>query len=89
MTKIIERLQAHYELQDLPMGKVYRWCPESVVVKCSCSNREVFSAARTPLCSRCGADHTDITQEVLEARPKDKVDHPWRSIQPYTPTLGT
>jgi hypothetical protein len=89
VTKIIERLQAHYEVQDLQMGKVYRWCPESVVVECSCGNRETFGAARTPLCSRCGADHTHITQEVLEARPEDTVEHPWRSLQPYTLSPGT
>ncbi len=89
MVKVIGRVHAHYEVQDLEMGKVYRWCPEKVVVECSCGNRETFSASRTPLCSRCGADHTDITQEVLEARPEDKVDHPWRSLQPFTLTLGT
>ena len=89
MVKVIERVDAHYEVQDLEMGKVYRWCPEKVVVECSCGNRETFSASRPPLCSRCGADHTDITQEVLEACPEDKVDHPWRSLQPFTLSLGT
>ena len=33
-TKVIERIEAHYEVQDVEMGKVYRWCPESVVVEC-------------------------------------------------------
>ena len=87
--KVLERREGHYETQDVSFGKVYRWCPESVVVECSCGNRETFSASRIPLCSRCGADHTDITQDVLQARPEDKVDHPWRSLQPYALTPGT
>ena len=32
--KIIERVEAHYEIQDVEMGKVYRWCPESIMVRC-------------------------------------------------------
>ena len=35
MTKLLERLEAHYEVEDVEMGKVYRWCPE----------RELFSNA--------------------------------------------
>jgi hypothetical protein len=26
-TKVLERLEAHYEVEDVEMGKVYRWCP--------------------------------------------------------------
>ena len=37
--KIIERVKAHYEVQDVEMGKVYRWCPESVVIECGCGKR--------------------------------------------------
>ena len=39
MTKVIERVEAHYEVQDVEMGKVYRWCPESIVVRCGCGER--------------------------------------------------
>ena len=37
--KIIERVEAHYEIQDVEMGKVYRWCPESIMVRCGCGER--------------------------------------------------
>jgi hypothetical protein len=36
---VIERAEAHYEVQDVEMGKVCRWCPESIVVRCGCGER--------------------------------------------------
>jgi hypothetical protein len=30
MATVIERVEAHYEVQDVEMGKVYRWCPANV-----------------------------------------------------------
>ena len=39
VAKIIERVKAHYEIQDVEMGKVYRWCPESIMVRCVCGER--------------------------------------------------
>jgi hypothetical protein len=43
--KIIERVEAHYEIQDVEMGKVYRWCPESIVVRCVCGERLSLTVA--------------------------------------------
>lgn len=28
VAKVIERLGARYEIQELNFGKVYKWCPE-------------------------------------------------------------
>jgi hypothetical protein len=39
LAKLIEKVEAGYEIQDVEMGKVYRWCPESVVVRCGCGKR--------------------------------------------------
>jgi hypothetical protein len=39
VTQVIERVKAHYEVQEVEMGTVYRWCPESVVVRCGCGKR--------------------------------------------------
>jgi hypothetical protein len=87
---VIERLQAHYEIEDLPMGKVYRWCPQRVAVECNCGEQLTLSAFRTTSCGECGADHASLVEEVvLDARGQDKGDHPWRSLQPYTPMPGT
>jgi hypothetical protein len=87
MVKLIERVQAHYEVQDLEMGKVYKWCPERALVECTCGEQLTLSAFKTT-CPECGTDHADIVEEVLVARQEDKGDHPWRYLQPYTPTRG-
>jgi Zn finger protein HypA/HybF involved in hydrogenase expression len=87
MVKVIERVEAHYEVQDLEMGKVYRWCPGTAMVECACREELTLRAFNTT-CPECGADHADIVEEVLEARAEDEGDHPWRYLQPYTPTRG-
>lgn len=87
--RVIERVRGHYEVQDVEMGKIYKWRPESVVVECECGEELTLSALRTT-CDECAADHGAIVGEVLEVRPEDKVDHPWRSLRPYyEPTRGT
>jgi Zn ribbon nucleic-acid-binding protein len=91
MAKVIERLEAHYEVQDLEMGKVYMWRPESIVVECEeCGKKPTLTVSKDT-CGECGADHRAIVEEVLETRPKEEqeVDHPWRSLRPYyTPASG-
>jgi hypothetical protein len=87
VTKLLERLEAHYEVEDVEMGKVYRWCPERAVLECTCGEALTLSAFKTT-CPECGADHAPLVEEVLEARPEDEGDHPWRYLQPYTPTRG-
>ena len=92
VAKVIERVYAHYEVQDVPMGKVYRGRPESVVVECECGKNATLIASEAT-CGGCGTDHRAIAEEVLEARPEgdeEKVEHPWRSLRPYyAPTRGT
>ena len=85
--KVIEHVQAHYEVQDVEMGKVYRWRPESVVVECTCGEQLSLSVFETT-CPECGADHAAIVEEMLVVRPADEGDHPWRSLQPHTPMRG-
>jgi hypothetical protein len=34
VVRIIARFEAHYEVEEVEMGTVYRWCPESVVGEC-------------------------------------------------------
>ncbi len=88
-TKVLERLVAHYEVQDVPMGKVYRWCPGRVLVECNCGETPTLAASATS-CGKCGEDHASLVQEVLAPRPEEqeKIEHPWRYLQPHTPTRG-
>ena len=86
MAKVIERVQAHYEVRDVEMGKVYRWRPESVVVECEeCGENQTLSAFKHA-CEECGTDHRPLVQEVLEAHvdeDEEEFEHPWRSLRPY------
>ena len=89
MARIIERVEAHYEVHEVEMGTVYRWCPESIVLRCNCGARATLTASK-PTCSGCGADHAAIAEEVLDAGSEDRVVRPWRSVRPcYAPTRGT
>jgi hypothetical protein len=93
VAKVIERVEAHYEVRDVEVGKVYRWRPEGVVVECECGKTPTLTASKAS-CGGCGTDHRDIAEEVLEARPggddEEETGHPWRSLRPYyAPTRGT
>ena len=86
VTQVIERVEAHYELQATEKGTLYRWCPESVVIECECGERATLSASRSA-CGECEADHESLIEEVLDVRQEDKVEHPWRFVRPscYAP----
>ena len=87
MARLIECVKAHYEIQELEMGKVHRWCPQSLVLECDCGEELTLTAFKAS-CAHCIADHAAIAQAMLVARPEDKGDHPWRSLQPYMPMMG-
>jgi hypothetical protein len=88
--QVIEVLEEHYELQEVPFGRSYTWCPECIVVECDCSERLTFKMSAIiglwAVCE-CGADLTNEIQEKLqghrpEARgqlPEDyeATHHPW------------
>ncbi len=79
MAKVIERARAHYEVEELEYGKVYRWQPETVVVECTCGEETSLTPLETD-CEECGAEHTRLVREGLsERQPQGDEDvHPWR-----------
>jgi hypothetical protein len=80
MLIMVERVEGHYEVQDVEFGQVYRWCPECIVVECDCGERLSLTGSTT-VCSLCGADHTDIVQEEQDIKGqflRDEDLHPWR-----------
>jgi hypothetical protein len=87
VARVIECVEAHYEIQDVEFGKVYRWCPERALVKCDCRETLILTVFRTT-CGKCELDHASLVGEWFHSRPEDKVDHPWRYLQPCTPTRG-
>ena len=84
--KVLERLEGHYEVQEVPFARTYKWCPECVVVECECGARSVLTPSMT-ICSECGADHTvGIQQELQSHQPEvlgqmledyEATHHPW------------
>ena len=88
--RVIEVLEEHYELQEVPFGRSYTWCPECIVVECDCGERLTFELSAIiglfAVCE-CGADLTNEIQEKLEVyRPEvrgqgledyEPTHHPW------------
>jgi hypothetical protein len=57
LAKVIEYVEAGYEVEEVEFGKVYRWCPESVVIECDCKQSFTVEGAKNASCPRCGAEH--------------------------------
>ena len=88
MPLVIEHLKAHYEVRKVEFGVLYRWRPECVTIECDCGQKQSLTASRKG-CAECGVDHESIVKEMVDVRPEDKVEHPWRFLQPHMPTRGT
>jgi hypothetical protein len=70
--------EGHYDVQDVEFGKVYRWCPESVVIECVCGEELTLTSSK--FTCECGADYANVVREELTFRqPEDEAAlHPWR-----------
>ncbi len=78
MAKVIERVEARYDVQEVEFGEIYKWRPESVVVECGCGEEPTLTAS-TSTCGECGADHGTVMREESTARRlEDEALHPWR-----------
>jgi hypothetical protein len=74
--RVIERESGHYEVHEIPYGKVYSWCPERVRFECDCGEMLAWTVPVT-LC-RCGASYTDIpSREPEERRTKGEAYRQW------------
>jgi len=82
VVKVVECIGARYELQDVEMGNVYKWCPANVTVECGCGERPTLTSSTTT-CFRCGTDHMDVFAEVLGIHKEDEDHYPWRSLRSY------
>jgi hypothetical protein len=88
--QVMKHLEGHYELQEVPFGRIYEWCPESVVVECDCGQRSILKVSALSGCGAlcaCGADLATVIQENLEGHQPEvqgqmlsdyeAVHHPW------------
>ena len=89
--RIVERLAAHYEAEDVQFGKVFVWRPESLVAECECGKRATYErpeiVSGSVSACECGEDHTSRIRKELdvelrdddeEKEEEDKRLHPWR-----------
>ena len=83
-TKVVERVDARYDIQELQVGKVYKWRPESLLIECECGQRTTLTVSDTT-CEECGEEHMDLLREDLrdhrrgrQRRLGEEDLHPWR-----------
>ena len=79
MTRIIERVEAHYESREVPFGRTYEWHPAYVALECDCGERLTLASTNTTIRCRCGVDHGAVVRDIQEreGRLREKVTHPW------------
>jgi hypothetical protein len=79
MTKIIVRIEAHYETDETPFARIYEWHPAYVTLECDCGEELTLTSASAPPTCRCGADHSAVIQDIQEreAKLRDEVTRPW------------
>jgi hypothetical protein len=79
--KIIKRVQAHYEVHEVPFGITYEWHPATVALECDCGEKVTLSATSIiTTCSGCGADLGDAFVRDISKREDplpDRLTHPW------------
>ena len=59
MTTTEERIEGHYEIQEVPYGKAYRWGPSCVIIECDCGQSMIVEEVAA-VCPRCGASYTGV-----------------------------
>jgi len=64
VAKVIERAEAHYDVQEVEFGRVYQWRPKSVLIECECGEMTMLTASKTT-CKACGGQHTGLVREDL------------------------
>lgn len=85
MLKVLERVDARYEVEELQIGKAYKWRPESLLVECECGRTSTLTVSGTT-CEGCGKEHAELLREasaehqrgVDSGRPREENLHPWR-----------
>jgi hypothetical protein len=80
MTKTSVHVVGHYEVDETPFGRTYKWQQADVTLKCDCGGELALSdASITAVCSRCGTDHSDVINEIQKREEclGHEITHPW------------
>ena len=77
MVEIIDCVEGHYEVQEVPFGKVYVWRSGWLVIECDCGEVATLTGHST-ICE-CGVEHVGIFQEAMDTGCLgDEELQPWR-----------
>jgi hypothetical protein len=79
VAKVVGRVEACYDVEEVEYGKVYRWQPETLVVECECGQETAITPSEDT-CQKCGAEHAELIREDLANRQSqnDGDVYPWR-----------
>jgi hypothetical protein len=80
MSRIIERIEAHYDTVEVPLGKIYQWHQAHVTLECDCGQILTFSGtSATVTCYGCGTDYGSLVHDIhyREEHLRDEEVHPW------------
>jgi hypothetical protein len=85
--KVFERIAEHYDVQEMPFGRDYKWSPEQVILECSkCGKKITLKRSEIIGCEviscECGKGNTARIREELLIQLLDEEfeahHHPWR-----------
>lgn len=77
MTKVKVKIEGHYEVEEIPYGKDYRWVPAHALIECDCG-RVMDVDSRHTVCPGCGSDHAAVIEEIAGRHLADEDLRPWR-----------
>ena len=80
MTKTTVHVEGHYEIDETPFGRPYKWHPSYVTLKCDCEAELTLSGvSATPGCGRCGTDHSESVNDTQKGGGSlgHEVSPPW------------
>jgi hypothetical protein len=80
MTKIIVRVEGHYEVHETPFSRAYDWYPACVILECDCGEKMALTGSSTvAACHLCGAEHSYVIRDIQEreGRLQHETTHPW------------
>jgi hypothetical protein len=83
VVKLIEHVAEHYDVQEVEFGRIYRWCPEGVVLECDCGKKMTHERldliTGSEVACECGVDHSARIREevVIDLVVDDAAIHPW------------
>ncbi len=83
--RVVERVAEHYDFQEVPFGRDYRWSPEQVVLECKCGKKITLKRSQIigseVIRCECGKGDTAHIREELVIQVIDEEyeahHHPW------------